>query len=234
MKKIAISQSNYIPWKGYFDLINTVDRFIFYDCTQFTKRDWRSRNKIKTPAGMHWLTIPVCTKGKFHQKICDVAIAEQDWAEKHWKTIWRSYRSARFFNCFAGTLEDLYCSAGSSQLSAVNFLFTKKICDLLDIRTELILHENFDFSIGKTARLVAVCQKYGATVYYTGPAAKTYLEEDLFAAAGICVHYCDYSGYPGYEQLHGPFVHEVSVLDLMFNTGPDFRKYMKSFSSEGI
>ena len=97
MKKIAISQSNYIPWKGYFDLINSVDEFILYDDMQYTKRDWRNRNKIKTPQGLQWLTIPVHTKAKYYQKISEVMISDKDWATEHWQKIKQNYFKAKFF-----------------------------------------------------------------------------------------------------------------------------------------
>ena len=97
MKKIAISQSNYIPWKGYFDLINRVDEFILYDDAQFTRRDWRNRNKIKTPNGTQWLTIPVDVKGRYLQKINETKVSDKKWAIKHWKQIKQNYFKAKYF-----------------------------------------------------------------------------------------------------------------------------------------
>ncbi len=97
MKKVAILQSNYIPWKGYFDLINMVDEFILYNDMQYTRRDWRNRNKIKTPQGLQWLTIPVEIKGKFFQKINERKVSEKDSAKKHWQTILRNYSKANYF-----------------------------------------------------------------------------------------------------------------------------------------
>jgi len=108
MKKIAISQSNYIPWKGYFDMIAAVDEFILYDDMQYTRRDWRNRNQIKTPQGVHWLTVPVLVKGKYYQKIKDTQIDGADWALVHWKSLIQNYRATPHFNDIAAWLEPLY------------------------------------------------------------------------------------------------------------------------------
>ena len=108
MKKIAISQSNYIPWKGYFDLINKVDEFILYDDAQFTRRDWRNRNKIKTPNGLQWLTIPVDVKGKYFQKINETRISDKNWGVKHWHQIKQNYSKARSFKKYKDIFEKLY------------------------------------------------------------------------------------------------------------------------------
>src|SRR5262245_18843047 len=90
-KSVAIVQSSYIPWKGYFDLIRAADEFILLDDVQFTKRDWRSRNRIKTKDGLHWLSIPVLTKGRYDQRISDTTIADASWSERHWHTIHNAY-----------------------------------------------------------------------------------------------------------------------------------------------
>src|ERR1700754_2429408 len=97
-KRVAIVQSNYIPWKGYFDLIAAVDEFILYDDMQYTRRDWRNRNQIKTPLGVQWMTVPVQVKGKYYQKIKDTEIDGIDWAEAHWRLLAQNYRRAAHFN----------------------------------------------------------------------------------------------------------------------------------------
>src|SRR5262245_52507754 len=108
MKKVAIVQSNYIPWKGYFDMIAAVDEFILYDDMQYTRRDWRNRNKIKTPHGTRWITVPVQVKGKFHQTIHETEISGGDWAVAHWKALCLNYRRAAHFDIVAARLEPLY------------------------------------------------------------------------------------------------------------------------------
>lgn len=110
MKKVAILQSNYIPWKGYFDLIGAVDEFILYDDMQYTRRDWRNRNQIKTPQGVQWLTVPVRVKGKYEQKIRDTEIDGSDWAVAHWKALVQNYARAPHFAEIAAWLEPLYLS----------------------------------------------------------------------------------------------------------------------------
>lgn len=107
MKKVAILQSNYIPWKGYFDLIAAVDEFILYDDMQYTRRDWRNRNQIKTPQGLQWLAVPVQVKGKYHQTIREAEIDGNDWAEVHWKTLVQNYRHALHFNEITAILDPL-------------------------------------------------------------------------------------------------------------------------------
>lgn len=129
MKKIAILQSNYIPWKGYFDMIAAVDEFILYDDMQFTKRDWRNRNQIKTPQGAQWLTVPVKVKGKYHQTIRETEIEGAQWARDHWKTLSQNYRRAACFKEIADWLEPLYLAEPPTHLSQVNRRFIEAICE---------------------------------------------------------------------------------------------------------
>lgn len=229
MKKIIITQSNYIPWKGYFDSINIADEFILYDDMQFTRRDWRNRNQIKTRDGIKWLSIPVEVKGKYYQKINETKISEPDWAEKHWNTILHNYSKAKYFNEYKKLFEELYLNNKEEYLSKVNYNFLKTVCEILGIKTKMIWSEEFNLLEEKTERLVDICKKRGATDYYSGPAAKAYMNEELFEKENIKVHYFDYSGYPEYNQLHGEFTHAVSIIDLIFNEGPNSTKFMKSF-----
>jgi len=228
-KTVAIVQSSYIPWKGYFDLINLVDEFILYDDVQYTKRDWRNRNKIKTPSGLMWLTIPVEVKGKFFQKINETVISDPHWYKKHWKSIAYNYSNARYFSEYREIFEDLYLSCNEKYLSRVNYRFLSAICRLLGIDTKLCWSTDYDLSGGKTERLVSLCKQAEATEYLSGPAAKDYIDEELFRNEGMVIRYMDYSGYPEYNQLFPPFEHHVSIIDLIFNEGPDAAKYMKSF-----
>jgi WbqC-like protein family len=230
MKTIAISQSNYIPWKGYFDSINSVDEFILYDDMQYTRRDWRNRNKIKTKDGVQWLTIPVEVKGKYFQKINETKISDPKWGQDHWNTILHSYKKTPYFNEYKSIFEPFYLNNNEENLSKINYLFIKAICDILSIKTNLLWSSEFDLLEDRNERLVEICKIRSATDYYSGPAAKFYMDESLFNKNNINVHYFDYSGYPQYRQLHGEFDHAVSILDLIFNEGPDSTKFMKSFS----
>lgn len=228
MKKIAILQSNYIPWKGYFDLIRSVDEFIFYDDVQFTKNDWRNRNQVKSAQGPQWLTIPVLSKGKLEQKIQDTRISDHKWATDHWKAIQNYYSKSAHLKDYKPLFEAIYAECATIDfLSQVNFKFIRLICNILGITTKLSWSTDYEYKEGKTERLVSLCQQTGATYYLSGPAAKDYIVEDLFKKAGVELAYADYSGYPEYPQLYGSFEHRLSVVDLLFNTGPDALKYMK-------
>ena len=228
-KTIAVVQSNYIPWRGYFDLINSVDEFILYDDVQYTIRDWRNRNIIKTQNGPLWLTIPVEVKGKYFQKIKDTRISDPTWGRKHWKSIIHNYSRAKYFPMHRELFEALYLRSEDKLLSKINYRFIVAICRMLGISTRISWSMDYDFVGGKTERLVHLCKQAGATRYLSGPAAKAYLNEDLFERESIVVAYMDYSGYPEYDQLYPPFEPRVSVIDLILNEGPDATCYMKSF-----
>jgi hypothetical protein len=227
MKKVAILQSNYIPWKGYFDLIASVDEFIIYDDMQYTRRDWRNRNQIKTPNGAQWLTIPVLVKGKYHQKIRDTEIDGFDWALTHWKTLKHNYGNAPHFDEIADWLEPLYLAETYTHISSLNRRFIEAICNYLNIST--ILSNSWDYLIieGKSERLADLCAQAGGGEYISGPAAKDYIEENVFTERGIKLTWFDYNGYPEYPQLYGEFTHNVSILDLLFNHGKEAYRYMR-------
>jgi len=229
-KKVIITQSNYIPWKGYFDSIQLVDEVILYDDMQYTKRDWRNRNQIKTPQGVKWLSVPVEVKGKYFQAIKDTKISETKWKQKHWNALKANYAKAPFFNEYKEQFEELYLNCQEEHLSLINYRFLSGINSILGIKTPMRFSSDFTLAEGKTERLVDLCKQLNATDYYTGSAAKNYMDESLFAQENIIVHYLDYSGYPEYEQLYPPFTHAVTVLDLIFNTGKKATSYMKNFN----
>lgn len=230
LRKVAIVQSSYIPWKGYFDLIATVDEFILFDDRQYTKRDWRNRNRIKTPQGAKWLTIPVETRGRFSQRIDETLTSEPRWARDHWTTLLHCYSRAAHFAHYRELFEERYLGCTERRLSRINRAFIETICEILGIRTRISWSTDYDVAGNKTERLVNLCRKVGAGEYLSGPSAKAYLREELFGQAGIQISYMDYSGYPEYRQLFPPFVHEVTVLDLIFNMGAEAPGYMKAFA----
>ena len=229
MKKVAILQSNYIPWKGYFDLINMVDEFILYDDMQYTRRDWRNRNKIKTPQGLKWLSIPVEAKGKYFQKINETKVSEKDWAKKHWHSIVHNYAKSKHFKDYKNIFEELYLSCDEEYLSQINYKFITTINEILGITTKIRWSSEFELVDGQTEKLLGICKDCNADVYLSGPAAKDYFDEDLAKKENIEVEWRDYSGYKEYEQLSPPFEHGVTILDLIFNEGSNATKYMKSF-----
>lgn len=226
MKKIAILQSNYIPWKGYFDIIKKVDEFIFYDDVQYTKNDWRNRNKIKTPNGPAWITIPV-RQESLNQKISETKVSQDNWAEKHWKTISLNYCKTPYFNEYKARLEQFYSEIKTPYLSEINRAAIALMNSFLQINTKLSLSTDYKLIEGKNERLVDLILQAGGTHYLSGPSAKDYIIESLFNEAGITIEWMDYSNYPEYPQQHPPFTHAVSVIDLIMNTGPEASKYTK-------
>jgi hypothetical protein len=226
-KKIAILQSNYIPWKGYFDIINTVNEFVLFDDAQYTKNDWRNRNKIKTKDGLIWLSIPITRS--FKQKIKEAQVNDQKWRPKHWRSISESYANSPFFSYYRHIFEELYLGSNEVYLSKINYAFITAICKILNIKTKISWSMDYDILPDKNERLISVCKQIGASEYLTGPSAKNYIDENLFNEAGIRLTFMDYSGYPEYKQNHPPFTHFISIIDLLFNEGPNAKNFMKSF-----
>lgn len=233
MKKIAILQSNYIPWKGVFDLINSVDEFVFYDDVQFTKRDWRSRNQIKTRNGLAWLSVPVITHGKFNQKINEAVIDNSfKWQESHYKTICHSYANAPYFEKYKHIIESIYLDSHWSSLSSLNKHVIQMISDELGINTNFVESESLYSKGEKEDRLIDICIKLGANEYVSGPAGKNYINEQKFIDANIKLTYFDYE-YPRYPQLFGEFEHYVSILDVLFNCGDSSQYYIWGWKANG-
>uniref|UniRef100_UPI004047E7BD WbqC family protein n=1 Tax=Polynucleobacter sp. TaxID=2029855 RepID=UPI004047E7BD len=227
MKKIAIVQSNYIPWKGYFDIIAASDEFIILDDVQYTRRDWRNRNQIKTPQGVQWLTVPVQVKCTHHKIIREIKINGTDWAATHWKSILQNYSRAPYFLEIAEWLEPLYFNGSFINISQLNRSFIEAICNYLGIKTRITNSWDYTLVRGKTERLADLCMQSGGTEYISGPAGKNYLDEKIFSDFGIKLTWFNYEGYPPYPQLWGEFTHGVTILDLLFNCGKDSPKYMR-------
>lgn len=224
-KRVGIIQSNYIPWKGYFDIIHDVDLFVFYDDVQYTKNDWRNRNRIKTEDGERWLTIPVGKRES--RRICDVAMPSNLWARDHWRRLEGAYRRAPYFEAYRAYFEAFYLRRSWSTLSEFNQALVTGIArDLLGITTPYVDSRTFHLTQSKGGRVVELLQHVGATTYVSGPSAKAYITDERFLAAGISVEWKDYQGYPEYGQFHGPFVHAVTVLDLLFHAGPNAPYYI--------
>ena len=225
MKKVAIIQSNYIPWKGYFDIIHDVDLFIIDDELQYTKHDWRNRNKIKTPNGLQWLTVPV---GKnLDRLICEVEIMDTHWAKKHWRQIKYCYSGAPHFKRFESFFEYVYLEAKWDNLSALNHFLIKKIAkEYLGIKTEFKNARDYPAAGVKLDLLMNQLQAAEADLYVSGPSAQSYIDEQRFVDSGIELVYKDYSDYPEYLQRFPPFEHQVSIIDVLFNCGPDAPYYI--------
>jgi hypothetical protein len=227
--RAVIIQTNYVPWKGYFDLLSRADVVVYFDSVQSTKNDWRNRNRIKTHGGVGWLTIPIRHSNQL--RIRDVTIGSNNWHEKHLRTIAQSYARAPYARDLLPAISGWYDGAAPlTRLSAVNRLFLDRVCEQLgisptfiDVETVLADHEHD--ALDPTARLVEICRRLGASAYLSGPAASDYLDQSRFAEAGIELEWFNYEGYAEYPQLHGEFRHDVSILDLLLMTGPQARTY---------
>ncbi len=213
-KRVVILQSNYIPWKGYFDLIRSCDLFIFYDDVQYTHDDWRNRNKIVTKDGLKWLTIPVGRDN--NRKINEVLFSDQSWKKEHKQLIEDNYKDRPGYD--QQLLNNIYDNDIMS-LSEFNQRAIKTISLYLGIDTFFDKVENYDLRSGKTERLIDLLSQVNATEYITGPSAGGYLDEDQFDKADIQLTYFEYPDYPLYLQRGDRFEHGVSVLDMIFNRG---------------
>lgn len=208
-------------------MIAAVDELILFDDMQFTRRDWRNRNQIKTSQGTQWLTVPVKVKGKYFQTIRETEIDGKDWAQNHWKALIQNYRRTPYFNEIVAWLEPLYLNNAYTHLSVLNRQFIEAVCLYLGIKT--IIRSSWDYALteGKTERLVNLCLQASATEYISGPAAMNYIEENVFIEHNVKLTWFDYSGYAEYPQLWGEFTHQVTILDLLFNCGKNSSHYMK-------
>jgi hypothetical protein len=228
-KRVGIIQSNYIPWKGYFDFISCVDEFILFDDVQYTRRDWRNRNKIKTKDGLKWLTVPVESKGNYFARVNEIRLLDHKWIDEHKSSLRHAYGRAPYFHEEWPWVESAYETCRKlSHLSDVNATFIHAICSRLGIGTAIRSSSEFEILEGKNERLISLCLQAGAKEYVSGPAAREYIDERLWSAAGISVSFKSYAGYVEYPQVHGQFEHGVTVLDLCFNVGGQAGKYYKS------
>lgn len=227
--KCVILQPSYIPWRGYFHQIYKSDLFIFYDDVQYDKNGWRNRNQIKTSQGKKWLTIPVNTKGSVSDSIPinQIHIAwDKPWNIHHWRGIQFAYKKAPFFDQFANIFEEIY-SHQPKYLADFTIPSTIKIAGLLGInQTRFQKSSEIPGITGeKTDRLIQILKAVGANEYLSGPAAKDYIEEEKFHDAGIRLEYMQYN-YPEYSQLYPPYDGNISIIDLIFMTGPEALKYI--------
>ena len=227
MKKVAILQSNYLPWKGYFALLASVDEFIFYDEVQYTRRDWRNRNILKTANGTQWITVPVDVKGKYFQKINEVRIADEKWTKKHWNAFRANYAKSKYYEEVSAQLFSIYNVDKHDYLSALNQKLIRLICNYLNISTTLISSIDLKQSADKNQRLIDICKARHANTYVSGPSAKNYLDPNQFKQEGISLEWFDYDNFPTYNQLWGDFEHKVSVLDVMFNCGEEAAQFFR-------
>lgn len=225
--RVAVIQSNYLPWKGYFDIVGRVDVFIFYDDVQYTKNDWRNRNRIKTANGLQWLTVPVGTD--LSLRICNVELRHPRWQRKHLRSLEQAYGRAPHFGYMRSFLEEIYVGRQWTRLSELNqFLIREIAARFLGSQTQFRVSSDFRLSGHGKNRLLDLLRQVGASTYVSGPRARAYLDEHEFREAGIDIEWMDYTRYPQYPQLYAPFVHEVSVLDLLVHTGPQASRFIRT------
>jgi hypothetical protein len=229
--KVGMIQSNYLPWRGYFDFIDDVDVFVFFDDVKYSHRTWRNRNLLKTSSGLLWLSVPV-----LHNSETLIQEARIDntsrWAEKHIRSISLAYRKAPYFDDYAGELFALL-AASEDTISDLNVKLCKWMMEKLSIETEIRMSSEFVAKGDKYQRPLEMLREMGATAYLSGPTAKPYTDNSAFRRAGISLEFKAYE-YPEYPQLHGSFISNVSALDLLFNCGTDARLFLKSSAANEI
>jgi len=233
--KCVVLQPSYIPWRGYFHQIYKADVFIFYDDVQYEKHGWRNRNRIKTPNGARWLSIPVLNKGAVAKKIPINEIAingkQSFWREKHLKTLQQSYQKAPFYARYESVLSEFY-ARNDRLLADFTIDLTVALAKELGIE-KTIFRRSSEFTVQgkKTERLLCLLKNVGATHYITGAAARNYLDEGKFAEAGINLEYMTYD-YPEYAQLYPPFDAQISILDLLFMKGNEAGDFIWNFDNK--
>jgi hypothetical protein len=223
-RRVAVLQSCYLPWRGYFDLMQSVDVFVFYDDVKYTKNDWRNRNIVKMRRSPVWLTIPIGNEAT-RQRICDVEIRSHRWQLKHWRTLNQCYGKCDFFARYAPFFEDLYCRQTWKSLSELNQLLIRQLAEWLGIEVEFRDSRSFELKGKKLDRLLDLLTQLEATTYFSGPAARAYIDPSEFARRDIDLKFMEYR-YPEYPQGEPPFLPNMSVVDLLFRFGPDSGKFI--------
>lgn len=217
--KAVILQSNYITWKGVFDLIHDADIFVFYDEVKYTKEDWRNRNKIYTKNGLQWLTVPV-DRDSVNKKISEVNIDNNSWQEKHFKAIYLGYKNAPYFSQLEPLIVDIYRTNNWKNLSEMNQYVTRKISRMLDIKTAFANSRDYILYEGRWDKVFGLLEQIGADEIITGERSKNWLGDkgqEIFLSKGFKLTYKKYDNYPAYKQLSKPFIHQVSILDMIAN-----------------
>lgn len=222
---IGILQPGYLPWLGFFEQLYRSDIFVIYDDVQYDKNGWRNRNRIKTPNGIQWLTVPVLLKGDSKSLIRDVKINNQErWRKKHCQSIKTNYSKSKFYNHYFYLFEKVY-SKEWNFLIDLDMELIYVLCDLLGLKRKIVYSSDLGVQGDKNERLIKICKKFGASIFYEGYAGKDYIDKKVFIESGIEVKFQDYR-HPEYNQLYGDFVPYLSVIDLLFNEGDSSLKIL--------
>ncbi len=227
-RRVAIMQPTFLPWVGYFALMDQVDRFVFLDDVQFDKRSWQQRNRIKTAHGPLWLTVPVLTKGRRDQTIAEAEIQpDAGFPGSALKTLEHAYAKAAHYGAVMERLEPAF-QAGGGGLCALNIALIDALCDLMGLQVDTVRSSATPVTSAKAQRLADLCQLQGATHYVSPPGSKDYLQDDdALSAAGIDLKYFAYE-HPQWPQLHGMFEPYMSALDLVMNDLPNALSVLRS------
>jgi len=224
-KTVGILQPGYLPWLGFFEQVHRCDIFVLYDDVQFEKGSWRNRNRIKTPNGPQWLTVPVLLKGRGFPLIKDTLINQSAaWQKKHIKTLKQNYSKAPFIEFYASGLFEIL-NRPWKYLVDLDLELTYWFVEQLNISTKIILSSDLKVPGNQVQRLIDIIHSLGGNQFYEGSAGLNYIDVDLFEKAGISVTFQDYNP-PTYPQLHGDFISHLSIVDLLFNCGPESLKIL--------
>jgi hypothetical protein len=227
--KIAISQPAYLPWLGYFDLIDQVDTFVLLDSAQFEKQSWQQRNRIKTPTGLRWLTVPVIFRGRFGQHIQDVEIRDPAFFRQHLRAVELNYRRSPYFGRYFPEFAEILELCSQLRLVELNQQLIQWLCRILGVDTPIVRSSDLDQRGKRSEHLVNLCRHLQSDFYLSPLGSAVYLLNDLeqFAEAGIGVGFQHYE-HPEYQQLFMPFQSHASVLDLIFNEGEAAMSILRS------
>lgn len=216
--KIAIHQPNFLPWIGFFDKLDQVDRFVILDKASHSKSGYLNRNKIKTPEGNFALTVPLKNKGK---PINEIQIAsDSNWQRSHWKTIEASYKKCPYWHDYKDGFEQLYQKKWV-KIAPLNIAIIKHISSLLNITTELLLESDFQMDFGSgNSRNVNITAHLNGDVYVSGTGARVYNDSKEYEDHEITLVYQNFK-HPNYPQRWGDFQSNLSIIDMLFNCGPE-------------
>lgn len=219
MTRAVVLQPNYVPWIGYFDLMNAADVFVLLDTVQYTRGDWRNRNRIKTGGGLKWLTIPM--RPRIGTLIRDARCENLEWREEHLARLEAAYRDAPAFDAMMPRIRAWYAAVPGTRLVDIDEHLVRCAAEALGIETPIRRASELADADDPTGRLVALCRAVGADRYLSGPAARDYLDVEAMQAAGITVEWACYDYAGAYPQPHPPFERAVSVLDPLLCLGED-------------
>jgi hypothetical protein len=218
IKTVGILQPGYLPWLGFFEQLYRSDIFVIYDDVQFEKGSWRNRNRIKTPQGAVWLTVPVLSKGRDFPLIKDIEINNAvPWQKKHIRTIAQNYSKASFFNEYIDGLESILARP-CRYLIDLNMKLIVWMAEQLEISTPIKMSSELDVPGKSIQRLIAIIQTLDGNHFYEGSAGRNYIDGTDFKKAAIALTFQDYQ-HPEHPQLHGEFISHLSAIDYLFNCG---------------